>query len=644
MRRNQRLSATLTIGSVLERSVGRNLNVVRRGLDNVNSEIAELTSRRRDMERQRRELERQGRSVEDLDREYSDLGRTLEDLRRRQERYERAAASARRVGDTFRTAAGEVGRLGRNVALGVGTVGGAMVALARDQATAIEEITRASNRIGVDAEWLSGLGYAARQFGVENDALVDGLKELSMRADEFAETGGGPAAEAFGRLGISAEEAGRLASDTEEMFAVVRDRIAEIDDVAARQRIADEVFGGTAGEVMIEVLQLTREELDAMIAEASRAGAVITQEQTAIARAFDRSWNRVGAVIDGVMRSISVELMPALGDAFDRLSEHLIENRENIVELAGRFGDWLGETIPKVGDLVAGVGDIVGAIGRGIDRVAQMVGGFQNLGKIIGAVIAGRAVLAVGSLIFEIGRFALAVKGAVAGIGGIGTAINAAAAATAIASRSMIGSLGGVRTAALGVAGVMGGLLLSRVPDDPGEWAAWQENNVRSADTGLRSLPGVGAAMRGYESAYRWWHGEDAPDATEGGFTPWRPQQTGPVPRSEMRARAVGGAFPAGAVLVGERGPELRYESRSGFIAHHAALQRLAEYARDAAGGLTRAVAPSAERQPVAVTIHAPINAAGMDPRRIRDELQRLANEAASGALYDHAGGYGQYG
>ena len=43
-----------------------------------------------------------------------------------------------------------------------------------------------------------------------------------------------------------------------------------------------------------------------------------------------------------------------------------------------------------------------------------------------------------------------------------------------------------------------------------------------------------------------------------------------------MQARARGGAFRPGWLLTGERGPELRYASRGGFIAHHGQLQRLA--------------------------------------------------------------------
>ncbi len=44
------------------------------------------------------------------------------------------------------------------------------------------------------------------------------------------------------------------------------------------------------------------------------------------------------------------------------------------------------------------------------------------------------------------------------------------------------------------------------------------------------------------------------------------------------------------------------------------------------------------------ITNHIQINAGGMSPQLIIDELERRMRDASSGALYDGARGYGQYG
>ncbi|MDO5643674.1 MAG: phage tail tape measure protein, partial [Paracoccus sp. (in: a-proteobacteria)] len=72
--------------------------------------------------------------------------------------------------------------------------------------------------------------------------------------------------------------------------------------------------------------------------------------------------------------------------------------------------------------------------------------------------------------------------------------------------------------------------------------------------------------------------GRDQPHAT-----PYTGGATGPIlppPILPDQSRAQGGSFFPGALLVGERGPEIRYESRSGYIANHNALRRMADLSR----------------------------------------------------------------
>lgn len=52
-----------------------------------------------------------------------------------------------------------------------------------------------------------------------------------------------------------------------------------------------------------------------------------------------------------------------------------------------------------------------------------------------------------------------------------------------------------------------------------------------------------------------------------------------------LQRRATGGAFMPGWLLTGEQGPELRYESRAGFIAHHRQLAEMTRMTDRIAGG-----------------------------------------------------------
>lgn len=129
-----------------------------------------------------------------------------------------------------------------------------------------------------------------------------------------------------------------------------------------------------------------------------------------------------------------------------------------------------------------------------------------------------------------------------------------------------------------------------------------------------------------------------------------------------VQPRAQGGSFFPGALLVGERGPEMRYESRGGFIAHNNALRGLiamSQRARALAGlvmpggpadGFGRAAMPMPVAAPAGQArqvSHQPhynivINGSGLDAAQLRTavraELQMAQRRAAAdlrGLLHD---------
>lgn len=71
-------------------------------------------------------------------------------------------------------------------------------------------------------------------------------------------------------------------------------------------------------------------------------------------------------------------------------------------------------------------------------------------------------------------------------------------------------------------------------------------------------------------------------------------------PQGQVQARAMGGSYAPGWLMTGERGPELRYERKGGFIAHNQALKRMVGMSREIAGNTSgRGSATSAIRSAV---------------------------------------------
>lgn len=199
----------------------------------------------------------------------------------------------------------------------------------------IREIDEAARAIGLTVEELAALRYAAEQTNIGFDALVDGFKEMQLRADEFVTTGGGSAEEAFTRLGITVEDLATRLSDPVALFDELITRMREIP-AAAQIRIADEIFGGTGGEQFVRLLADGARGLGELRAEAEQLGLVVSGETATSVRLFDSSMRQLGGVMDGISRQFTAALAPGLA----AIVQHFAD--------AARSGGGFGEVIRTV--------------------------------------------------------------------------------------------------------------------------------------------------------------------------------------------------------------------------------------------------------------------------------------------------------
>jgi hypothetical protein len=190
---------------------------------------------------------------------------------------------------------------------------------------AVAETQRYADRLGIGVEAMQELNYAAEQFGVGADAMRDGLKELTMRVDEFAQTGKGPASEVMKNLGITRGEAEQLKGNTEELFNVMVDKISQVQNTAERQRIADELFGGQGGEQLVEMVASGTAELEKFRKEAQKIGYVVPKGEAKRMEKLDQSMKQFGARIKGAGRSLVNSLAPAIQKTLDYVGDFVVK-------------------------------------------------------------------------------------------------------------------------------------------------------------------------------------------------------------------------------------------------------------------------------------------------------------------------------
>ncbi|WP_171178671.1 hypothetical protein [Ruegeria sp. HKCCD8929] len=676
MSKNQRLNASITIGSVLEQSVKKNIGFLRSGLNKVGESIKDVERRQKELSKQRRVLERQGQSVEHLDREYAQLERRLRDLRRAQERWNRAAAASRRVGSTWRDMRTEVGRTSRAVVLGATLAGGAVFGLAASTAKLGDNVAKTADKLGIGTTQLQELRYAAERSGVATASFDTALEKMQKNLGEAA-GGTGTAKDALKDLGLAAEDLIALSPD--EALGIIADRMSQVETAAERAALANDIFG-RSGVGMINMLRGGSKGLLQLRADARRTGYVLSEQAARDAEVFQDTLLDTQLVMKGLKNTVGAELMPVVTRAMRQIGDTLVENREDVKRWADGFADFVDRALPVVGEIVTGMGKVGGVIGGVVSTMADLVGGWENFGIVIGTVLAGKTIATVvkfGSAVFSLGRAMWALVGAGPLVAGAIRAIGAAMIANPIGAtiaaiaggaaliytnwekiephlKPVIEWLGdkllwlwdtaarpvidGLKDGVAGIGEAWGGLQssLGAVLDWIGEKFEWVLGKIQPVTDGLKWVKETGGAVLGSLGI------GDTQVSSSAANVSQAPAGVGP-----NRRFALGGAFTRGPIMVGERGPELRFENRAGFIANTRALQHMSDRAAQVNALFSKSATPArggGGSGSVVQHITYTINAAGASAQEIMRLVDEKARKAAGNGLYDRASAIGPYG
>ncbi|WP_152047189.1 phage tail tape measure protein [Aureimonas psammosilenae] len=196
------------------------------------------------------------------------------------------------------------------------SVGGTVQAF-RQVASSVAMIGNEAKRAGLSTKAFQELSYVATQTRVPVDALIDGMKELGLRADEYIITGSGSAAESFKRLGYTADDLKKKLADPTALFTEIIDKVQGLNE-AARNRVFDELFGGTGGERFVEIIDKGGEGIRRMIKEANDLGIIMDDKMIAKADEVDRKFNLIATVVGSKLKGAIVEATEALSEFLDQ--------------------------------------------------------------------------------------------------------------------------------------------------------------------------------------------------------------------------------------------------------------------------------------------------------------------------------------
>ena len=214
-----------------------------------------------------------------------------------------------------------LGRVGKSIVnVRTALVGlGAGVAL-KQFSSQIDDLAKASSRLGLTVNELQSLQFAASQTGASAEELEKGLTRFS-RAISEASTGIGTGLRSFEALGVKVTDAENNLRPTSELLSEVSDRLAQIESPADRVRIAFDLFG-RSGVNLVNTLQNGSGAVKDLQKEFNAVTLQLTDEQAKAVEAANDRFDKLGRILGSLGQRISSAILPVLAG----LSEFIILN------------------------------------------------------------------------------------------------------------------------------------------------------------------------------------------------------------------------------------------------------------------------------------------------------------------------------
>lgn len=390
---NKRLNAVVNIGGAVSKKLTTGISITSQKLGQLGDSIRDVKKRQAELTKQRRDLIKQGKSVDALDREYEQLSRTLEDLTAKQKRWLRVAEKAKGVGSAFRNLRSEMGSLARTTGIAVGAAAGGVFALANSTAELGDNVAKTADKLGMGIQELQEYRYAAERSGIASNTFDMATQRMIRRLAEAAQ-GTGEAQGALRELGLDARALGEMTPD--QQMAVLADALQGVESQSDRVRLAFKLFD-SEGVAMVNMLKDGSKGLNQLRADARATGYVLDEEAARSAEKFKDRMLDAKLAMAGVKNTIGSALMPSITDLMTTFSGYVKDNRKQVQEFAKTVGEGMKNAVPTIIELAKGFATVASLTGSLIGTVATLVGGFDNLGMIIGAAFAAKTVIAIGT-------------------------------------------------------------------------------------------------------------------------------------------------------------------------------------------------------------------------------------------------------
>ncbi|EKC2242826.1 phage tail tape measure protein, partial [Salmonella enterica] len=189
----------------------------------------------------------------------------------------------------------------------------------------LDPLVQFHRETGLSVEGLQELGRVAELNGSSMEAVTSSIGEMTMRIGEFVSTGEGEMADIAKRLGMSFKDSQGKVKDATQTFTELSDKMRGMSH-AEKFSLLDKMG---IDRSMVQMLSLSREELDKSLKQARDWG-VVTTEQADAAAEFNNSLKDLRMGYSSVSTQVALSFLPMLKDIVDGMREWLHANADLI--------------------------------------------------------------------------------------------------------------------------------------------------------------------------------------------------------------------------------------------------------------------------------------------------------------------------
>lgn len=185
-----------------------------------------------------------------------------------------------------------------------------MGGLVKETVSVASAAVETAAKLGITAEAVQELGFAAGQSGSNQASLADGLGKMAKQAD-LARSGSKEAAAAFKLAGVDTKALANGSLKLDGALETIATKVASMPDGYAKSNLAMKLFG-KSGRDLIPMLNAGGKGIAAMRKESRDLGGVIDNETAASLEDFGDQQDKVTFALGGIRNEVVRALLPSL--------------------------------------------------------------------------------------------------------------------------------------------------------------------------------------------------------------------------------------------------------------------------------------------------------------------------------------------